>query len=151
MRICMRFQLLILALAFLTPIAHAQETQKAQSGDIDDEITNARLRAVTGSKSPFSFWSQFIYYGAAISNPFSTQRPQLNSQNNADPTTLVGQISGKYRFTEHDSVIAGIGVQYTPAYTDNTNPNKLPQQTCILPMSTMTARLSSGEFKTSST
>jgi hypothetical protein len=88
--------------------------------DIDDEITNARLRAVTGAKSNFSFWSQFVYSGASIVNPLSSQRPQLNSQNNADPTNLYGQVSGKYRLSEHDSIIAGIGVQYTPAYTDNT-------------------------------
>lgn len=99
---------------------------EAKSGDIDDEITNARLRAVTGAKSNFSFWSQFAYAGAAITSPFSTLRPQLNSQNNADPTNLTGQVSGKYRLTEHDSIIAGIGLQYTPAYND---PTQGPQGT----------------------
>jgi hypothetical protein len=101
--------------------AEQKGTEKSASkktGDIDDEITNARLRAVTGAKTNFSFWSQFNYAGGSILTPFSSQRPQLNSQNNADPTNISGQVSGKYRVTEHDSIIAGVGVQYTPPYTD---------------------------------
>lgn len=99
-------------------LSKLNQEQKPANKDIDDEITNARLRAVTGSKSNWSFWSQFAYAGSSIMNPLSTQRPQLNSQNNADPTNLGGQVSAKYRLTEHDSLLAGIGVQFTPQYSD---------------------------------
>jgi hypothetical protein len=100
--------------------ATAPQTETANTGkkDIDDEITNARLRATTGKKRRWSFWSQTIYNGAAITSPFSSSRPQLNSQNNADPTNVSSQVSAKYRLTEHDSLLAGIGLQYTPAHTD---------------------------------
>jgi len=102
----------------------------AKTGDIDDEITNARLRAVTGAKSDFSFWSSFSYAGSSLLNPTSSQRPQLNAQNAADPTNLSGQVSGKYRLTEHDSLIAGVGVQYTPSFTDNSGTNQ-PTSTTV--------------------
>lgn len=88
-------------------------------GDIDNEITNARLRAVSGAKSDWSFSSSFNYSGSSILSPFSTLRPQFNPQNGADPTNANGQLAIKYRVTEHNSLLAGFGVQYTPGYTDN--------------------------------
>ena len=88
------------------------------SGDIDNEITNARLRAVSGAKSAWSFSSNFNYAGSTILTPFSSIRPQLNSQNNLDATNINGQMAVKYRMTEHDSLLMGFGIQFTPGYTD---------------------------------
>ena len=97
--------------------------------DIDDEITNARLRAVSGAKTNWSFSSNFNYAGSSILTPTSSTRPQLNSQNNADPTNLNGQVAMKYRMTEHDSLLGGIGLQYTPAYTKPGSNSTVDQQT----------------------
>ncbi len=94
------------------------QTSVKVSSDIDDEITNARLRAVTGAKSNYSFWSQTVFLGSSLSAPLQTPRPQLNPQNGADPVNFSSQVGGKYRVSENDSLIAGIGLQYTPAYPD---------------------------------
>ena len=88
--------------------------------NIDEEITNAKLRATTGSKKLWSFGSSFSYAGGAITNPGSTERPQLNDGLVAlDPTKLSGQLSIKYRMTDHDNLNIGFGVDYTPEYTNN--------------------------------
>jgi len=94
--------------------------QRAEKKDIDDEITNAKLRAATGSKKLISVSSSLAYAGASILNPTSTERPQLNSGSNAaDPTNLSGNIALKYRATDHDNISLGFGVQYTPAFVKN--------------------------------
>lgn len=86
--------------------------------NIDEEITNAKLRAATGSKKLVSLASSFSYSGGALTNPTSTERPQLNEgQVSADPTKLNGQISVKYRMTDHDNLNVGLGIDYTPEYT----------------------------------
>lgn len=101
-----------------TSTVKASEVSKGTDRkDIDEEITNARLRAETGSKNKWSFASDFNYYGAAITNPTSTKRPQLNGgQAAADPTQLTGNLSVKYRATDHDNINVGFGVAYTPAH-----------------------------------
>lgn len=87
--------------------------------DIDNEITNARLRASTGAKSLWSIQSAFNYYGGSVQKPLSKERPQLSPgiiEN--DPTKLTGNISGKYRLTDHDNINLGIGVGWlTPGQT----------------------------------
>ncbi len=86
--------------------------------DIDDEITNARLRATTGAKKKLSIASSFSYSGAAITNPLSTERPQLNDGlASADPAKANADISLKYRLTDNDHLNLGFGVDYTPEYT----------------------------------
>jgi hypothetical protein len=88
--------------------------------DIDDEITNARLRATTGSKKKLSIASSFSYAGAAITTPLSTERPQLNDGlAAADPARLNAEISLKYRLTENDHLNLGFGIDYTPEYVSN--------------------------------
>lgn len=86
--------------------------------DIDDEITNARLRAATGAKSLLSLQSMFIYNGGSIQAPLSQIRPQLSPGTiENDPAKLTGQISAKYRMTDHDNLNVGIGVGWiTPTY-----------------------------------
>lgn len=122
----MKFATLAVSILLLAAVgAHADDTssgsskQKSQK-DIDEEITNARLRAETGSKSKWSFASNIIYSGGPLTNPFTTVRPQLNEgQAAADPTNLQGLLSIKYRATQHDNLNLGIGLQYTPSFTSN--------------------------------
>ncbi len=92
----------------------------ANRKNIDEEITNAKLRAETGSKKLWSFGSTFSYAGGSITDPTSTERPQLNDgQVSLDPTKLSGQMSVKYRLTDHDNLNLGFGVDYTPEFTNN--------------------------------
>lgn len=92
----------------------------AQKKDIDEEITNAKLRAATGSKKTISMASSFNYYGGALTSPMSTERPQLNDgQASADPAKLSGQIAVKWRATDHDNLSLGFGLDFTPSYVSN--------------------------------
>lgn len=101
-------------------VKQSEVGQRAEKKDIDQEITNAKLRASTGSKKLISISSSLNYAGASILNPTSTERPQLNSGSNAaDPTNLSGNIAIKYRATDHDNLSLGFGVQYTPSFVKN--------------------------------
>lgn len=95
--------------------ASANDTSR---GDIDEEITNARLRASTGAKSLFSFQSQFNYNGSSINSPLAETRPQLSPGTvENDPAKLTGAMSLKYRATDHDNLNVGIGAGWlTPTY-----------------------------------
>lgn len=84
---------------------------QTQRKDIDDEITNAKLRAETGSKSVWSIQSTFIYQGGSMQEPFASERPTLSPGTaRENDVSLSGQISAKYRLTDHDSLNLGLGV-----------------------------------------
>lgn len=101
-------------------VKQSEVAPRAEKKDIDDEITNAKLRASTGSKKTLSFASSFSYAGAALTNPLSTNRPQLNDgQQSADPAKLSGQMAIKARLTDHDNINVGFGVDFTPSYAKN--------------------------------
>ncbi|MCM2280683.1 MAG: hypothetical protein NDI61_02420 [Bdellovibrionaceae bacterium] len=89
-----------------------------QPKDIDEEITNARLRASTGAKKRFSLQSAFNYNGGSIQSPLAKERPQLTPGSvYTDPSKLTGSISGKFRMTDYDNINVGIGVGWlTPMY-----------------------------------
>lgn len=93
-----------------------QQEQK----DIDEEITNARLRASTGSKSKISLQTDFAYSGGTFSEPFGKTRPKLS----AGPivpnyTALSGNIAAKYRATDRGSINVGSGIGLTtPGYEE---------------------------------
>jgi hypothetical protein len=86
--------------------------------DIDEEITNAKLRAETGSKSLFSMQAALNYNGGSVNDPLGKVRPQLSPGTvENDPSKLYGTISGKYRMTDHDNLNIGVGVGWTtPTY-----------------------------------
>jgi hypothetical protein len=98
------------------PSSEVISTKEKKKGDIDDEITNARLRASTGSKAKTSFLSSFSYYGSSVTNPLSVTRPQLNDQNSEDVMKLTGQLAIKRRIDEHNSLSGGFGIAFVPSY-----------------------------------
>lgn len=119
---------LILGMTLATSLAMAQESTSStettstieksqvvpadkQVKDIDDEITNARLRASTGAKSKFSFRSSFGWSGGNLTDPLAKERPNYrNALGGADDTSLGGSVGMKYRITERDSLSASIGI-----------------------------------------
>ncbi len=83
----------------------------AQTKDIDEEITNARLRASTGSKSKFSFRSALSYSGGSVERPFDPIRPNYRSaRNTLVDTRLGGSIAMKFRATDRDNLNFGTGI-----------------------------------------
>ena len=82
--------------------------------DIDQEITNSRLRAATGAKSLVSLQSSFNFNGGSVQNPLAAERPQLMPGSVVEKhTALQGQISAKFRATDHDNINVGVGIDWT--------------------------------------
>lgn len=97
----------------------ATTTNKA-GGDIDEEITNARMRASSGSKSKISISASVGYDGGSIKKPLNARRPNLSG----DPEILVasefgGSISARYRANKNDSFTFGAGVSYLQPLQDS--------------------------------
>lgn len=120
---------LILGMTLLASMAMAQEEapadnsatstveqsqvipKDAEKKDIDEEITNARMRATTGAKSKYSFRSAFGYSGGSVEKPFDRVRPNYRSSlNTLTSTRLSGSVAFKYRATDRDNISGGIGV-----------------------------------------
>lgn len=79
--------------------------------DIDDEITNARLRAQLGSKSRWSFKSALGYSGGSIKEPFSSIRPNYRAGATLESLPgLSGTVGINYRLTERDNLSLNTGI-----------------------------------------
>jgi len=79
--------------------------------DIDTAITNAKLRAESGSKSKWSIKADINYNGGNLETPLGPVRPNyagISSQDNS--TSIAGTIGAAYRLGMFDSVRAGTGV-----------------------------------------
>ncbi|MCB9026319.1 MAG: hypothetical protein H6625_08385 [Bdellovibrionaceae bacterium] len=81
-----------------------------KKSDIDNEITNKRLRAELGSKSKYSLSTSFAYYGGSISKPLERDRQRLSGEGAPVFTSLGGSISGRYRIDKRQSITAGTGI-----------------------------------------
>ena len=78
---------------------------------IDNEITNARMRADAGSQSRNSMSLSLGYKGGSVKSPFDAQRPNLSG----DPSTetsaaMSGSISARHRFNPRTSATLGAGI-----------------------------------------
>lgn len=116
----------ILAALLLGTTAMAADSKEAQSGktatkasdvkpakknDIDSEITNARMRASSGSKSKYSLSTSLSYSGGSVEHPFGNERPNLNGDpDDLAMTGLGGSISARYRMNKNVSFTLGTGV-----------------------------------------
>lgn len=120
------------ALALVAVSAHAEENtnntaaeskikvedakgtaNKASGGDIDNLITNAKLRAETGSKSKWSLSSALGYSGGSVETPLSDIRPNISGTTGAlTKSVLEGSISTKYNMNMQNSLSAGVGVRW---------------------------------------
>lgn len=79
--------------------------------DVDQEITNAKLRAETGSKKKWSFRSSFNYNGSSVEKPLHPDRPRMTgSQVVSGDTGLSGSLGVKYRATDRDSLSLRAGI-----------------------------------------
>ncbi len=79
--------------------------------DIDDEITDARMRATLGSKSQWSFKSTLGYSGGSLKDPGATVRPAYRTGPDTEVlATLSGNVGVNYRLNERDNLSFGTGV-----------------------------------------
>lgn len=99
--------MLLLAVAMTAPAQAQEETNKQ---DIDSEITNARLRAQSGSKSDYSLSLSMGYNGGTLDDIFGEERPDIYGDPETETkTSFGGSFSGRYRFNKNDSVTVGAG------------------------------------------
>lgn len=99
---------------------------KSEVKDIDNEITNARLRAQLGSKSRWSFKSALGYSGGSIDKPLNNVRPNYRAGANREALpSLSGTVGINYRLTERDNLSFGTGISIMdPLHGEITKPVK---------------------------
>jgi hypothetical protein len=90
-----------------------QDLQKKdeQMKDIDDEITNQRLRATLGSKSKWSVRTASAYQGGSVKKPFDAERPNYRGAVATNTATFfTADIAVKRRLGDMDSLNFGTGL-----------------------------------------
>jgi hypothetical protein len=135
----MRLQLCFaLALGLVSGFVHAEKTAeiKAQvedvsdkknkvEGDLDQEITNAKLRADSGSKSKFSMSATANYRGGSVSRPFAAERPDLSGlPDNQVDTSLDGTLKVRYRPDKNSSLSLGVSMGMKTPFQGDVNDNE---------------------------
>ncbi len=86
------------------------ESQNKVEGDLDNEITNNRMRAESGSKSKYSMSVSSRYSGGTIKEPFDSNRANLLGGNARPAVRWANDISARYRLNKHTSINAGAGL-----------------------------------------
>lgn len=128
-------------------------------GDIDEEITNARMRAANGSKSKISASIGLGYTGASLKKPLDGIRPNLSGTAQDQSTSrFTSSLSGRYRIDQNQSLSAGIGLQVLQPFQDN---NKLDTNRANLkranevnvqnPFASWTSSYKVGDYQSSTT
>lgn len=96
-----------------TSTVNVSDVQKKdeQVKDIDEEITNARMRATLGSKSKWSFKSALSYSGGSMEKPFDQIRPNYRASATSEALTgISGTVGVNYRMNERNNLSFGTGI-----------------------------------------
>lgn len=75
-----------------------------------DETTNARMKAVEGSKSPYSGQFNITYSGSSIDHPFSKDAPNPGQLPVPPLVSISGTVSARYRFDKKTTMGVGTGI-----------------------------------------
>lgn len=78
-------------------------------GDLDEEITNAKLRAESGSKSKWSLSFTTNYSGASLEKPFGRERPNTNQEPTPPQVRMDGTFGARMRMNKNESLSLGTG------------------------------------------
>lgn len=92
-----------------------------QNGDLDNEITNAKMRAESGSKSKWSVATSLTYNGGNLETPFSDVRPNYAGVTGADSATSISaDVAIAYRINSRDSLRFGAGANINTPFQNTT-------------------------------
>jgi hypothetical protein len=84
-----------------TKIDQMKPGKNKVSGDIDKEVTNARMRAASGSRSRYSLSSSLSWLGGRVADPFTEDRPNIVGDPSTETaTSLSGSFSARYRWSK---------------------------------------------------
>lgn len=93
--------------------------------DVDQLITNKKLRAETGSKSKVSLSASLSYKGGSVEKPGSRIRPDIfGLENTRSVSGIGGDVSGRYRVGEQSSVSAGVGINMLAPFHESIGATK---------------------------
>ena len=102
----LQFLLLMQMLLPLTVPAFADEKPQ----DVDEIITNIKMRAESGAKARYSIATAMGYSAGPLKNTFSDYRPNLSGgTGSTDFASFSFTVSGKYNLNTQHSLFAGIG------------------------------------------
>jgi hypothetical protein len=85
-------------------IEDAADKKNKVSGDVDQEITNNKLRAEAGSKSRWSGSFTANYLGGSIEKPLDKDRPNLTHDPVAPKVNMSGSFGARYRVDKNQSL-----------------------------------------------
>lgn len=88
--------------------------------DLDQVITNRKMRAEAGSKSKYSLSTTVNYSGGSIDKPLAEDRPNITGAYGSTlKANATADVSARYRLTPTDSLSAGLGLRWVaPLETD---------------------------------
>lgn len=85
---------------------------------VDEMITNANLRAYSGSKSRWSMSNSINYDGGTVSTPFAEGRPNIaDASATSTDTDLNDQVNIKYSINALNSILFGVGIRKMAPFT----------------------------------
>jgi len=104
------------------------QANKTGGDDVDETLTNNKLRAETGSKSKFSVATAFNYDGGSLKSPLDANRPNIQGINGTtDVADLNGSINMKYNITQKDSILVGGGLRWIAPLQGGQRPDSYPE------------------------
>lgn len=90
-----------------------KEPNTTPGGDVDELITNVKMRAETGSKSRWSLSSDWAYNGGSIEKPLAPERPNITGMSGStDNASLNGAVATKYNINKQHSLALGVGLRW---------------------------------------
>jgi hypothetical protein len=101
-------------------VEDATDSKNHVDGDLDQEITNPKLRTDSGSKSKFSGSASMTYKGGSLAQAFGAERPDLSGlPENQTDSSLDAGLRMRYRTSKNRSFTLGtsLGVR-TPLQGD---------------------------------
>ena len=94
-----------------TPAPIESQSAPAEKS-VDDMITNANLRALSGSTSRWSLSSSFTYDGGTLRTPFAESRPNISGASATSTDTDVnGSLNVKFNLNKQSSLMWGFGIR----------------------------------------
>ncbi len=92
-------------------VTDVQKKDEQVSGDIDNEITNAKMRAESGSKSKWSISMDMTYNGGSLQDPLGEVRPNFAGVSSQDDSAYFStDVAIAYRLNKRDSLRLGSGL-----------------------------------------
>ena len=103
----------LLALGAAQPVLAQTDAPEAPVSDIDEIITNNKMRAQTGSKSKYSISNSFSYAGGSLEDPLGSVRPNISgATGSTDVALLSGGIGLRYALSVQNALYANVGVRW---------------------------------------